>query len=109
MTGDKRLDVRVRAQSLWNNLCRQPGSAIRKLSSTRAEQVAYYRLLENKKLTEKHLINELTDRMKSLATDRDLLCIEDSSEINVSGNKNRLRPDSGLGRSDNADNTTHAQ
>lgn len=104
MTGDKRLDRR--AQSLWNSLCRQPGSAISKLSSTRAEQVAYYRLLENEKLTEKGLINELTGRMQSLAVGRDLLCIEDTSEINMSGNKNRLREQSGIGRSDNADNAT---
>ena len=38
MTGDKRLDAR--AQSLWDSMCRQPGSTMRKLSSTRAEQVA---------------------------------------------------------------------
>lgn len=104
MTGDKRLDAR--SQNLWNSLCNQPGSTISKLSSTRAQQIAYYRLLENEKLTEQDLINELTGRMNPLATGRDLLCIEDSSEINVCENKNRLRPDSGLGRSDNADNAT---
>ena len=104
MTGDKRLDARV--QSLWNSMCMQPGSTIRKLSSTRAEQVAYYRLLENDKLEEEGLISELTGRMRPLATGRDLLCIEDSSEINVCGNKNRLRANSGLGKSDNADNAT---
>jgi hypothetical protein len=104
MTGDKRLDAR--AQSLWNSLSKQPGSTISKLSSNRAEQVAYYRLLENEKLTEQDLINELTKRVSPLVVGRDLLCIEDSSEINVVANKNRLQPDSGLGRSDNADNAT---
>jgi hypothetical protein len=104
MTGDKRLDAR--AQSLWNSLSKQPGSTISKLSSNRAEQVAYYRLLENEKLTEQDLINELTNRVSLLVAGRDLLCIEDSSEINVVANKNRLQPGSGLGRSDNADNAT---
>lgn len=104
MTGDKRLDAR--AQSLWNSLCRQPSSTISKLSSTRSEQIAYYRLLENEQVTEQGLIEELTGRMKPLAAGRDLLCVEDSSEINVNGNKNRLRPNSGLGQSDNADNAT---
>lgn len=85
MTGDKRLDAR--AQNLWNNLCRQPASTISKLSSTRAEQIAYYRLLENQKLTEQDLINELTNRVKPLATGKDLLCMEDTSEINVCENK----------------------
>lgn len=104
MTGDKRLDAR--AQSLWNSLSKQPGSTISKLSASRAEQVAYYRLLENEKLSEQNLINELTSRVSPLVTGRDLLCIEDSSEINVVANKNRIQPDSGLGRSDNADNAT---
>ncbi|RNI37313.1 IS4 family transposase [Hanamia caeni] len=104
LTGDRRLDKR--AQNLWNSLCRRPGSSISKLSDNRAEQIAYYRLLENEKLAEEDLINELTGRMKPLAKGRDLLCIQDSSEINVCANKNRLRPGSGIGRSDNADNAT---
>ncbi len=41
MTGDKRLDART--QSLWNSLNKRPGSTISKLSSSRAEQIAYYR------------------------------------------------------------------
>ena len=104
LTGDKRLDKR--AQSLWESLNNQPSSTISKLSSSRAEQVAYYRLLENEKLTEKDLINELTARVSPLVAGRDLLCIEDSSEINVLSNQNRLRQNSGLGGSDNADNAT---
>lgn len=104
MTGDKRLDAR--AQSLWNSLSKNPGSTISKLSSSRAEQVAYYRLLENDKLDEDDLIKEVTCRVSSLVVGRDVLCIEDSSEINVSGNKNRLQSGNGLGLSDNADNAT---
>ncbi len=104
MTGDKRLDAR--AQGLWTSLSKHPGSTISKLSSSRAEQVAYYRLLENEKLDENDLIKELTGRVSSLVVGRDVLCMEDSSEINVLDNKNRLQPDSGLGLSDNADNAT---
>ena len=104
MTGDKRLDAR--AERLSKSLTTRPGSNISKLSCSRAEQVAYYRLLENEKLSEQSLINELTGRVSSLVAGRDVLCIEDSSEINVSANKNRLQPNSGFGRSDNADNFT---
>lgn len=81
LTGDKRLDTR--AQSLWNRLSIQHSSTISKLSSNRAEQIAYYRLLENEKLSEQSLIKELTSRVSPLVVGRDLLCIEDSSEINV--------------------------
>ncbi len=64
MTGDKRLDDRL--QSLFNRLSVCPGSTISKLSSSRAEQIAYYRLLENEKLAEEDLIRELTGRVPSL-------------------------------------------
>jgi hypothetical protein len=104
MTGDKRLDDR--AQRLWSSLSNRPGSNISKLSSSRAEQVGYYRLLENGKFEEGDIIKELTDRLSPLVVGRDVLCIEDSSEINVSGNKNRLQSGTGLGLSDNADNAT---
>ena len=104
LTGDKRLDKR--AQTLSKILSQNPCSTISKLSSSRAEQIGYYRLLENEKLTEEGLIKELTSRVSCLVAGRDVLCVQDTSEINVSGNKNRLQPDSGLGKSDNADNAT---
>jgi len=104
LTGDKRLDAR--AQALSKALSLNPGSTISRLSSNRAEQVGYYRLLENDKLSEEALIKELTSRVSPLVAGRDVLCVQDTSEINVSGNKNRLRPGSGLGRSDNAGNAT---
>ena len=104
LTGDSRLNRR--AQDLFVRLSEQPASNISKLSSNRAEQIGCYRLLENEKFTESSLIEELVGRVKPLVAGRDVLCIEGSSEINVSKNKNRLRPDSGLGRSDNADNAT---
>lgn len=104
LTGDKRLNDRAKA--LFDRLSLSPGSVIRKLSDDRAEQVAYYRLLENERLSEGALIEELTSRVVPLVTGRDILCIGDSSEVNVSGNRHRHRPDSGLGRSDNADNAS---
>lgn len=103
-TGDKRLDART--QGLWNSLNMHPGSTISKLPSSPAWQIAYYWLLENEKLAEQDLINELTGRESPLIAGRDLLCIEDSSEINVSGNKNRLRSGSGLDLSVNPENAT---
>lgn len=104
LTGDKRLDAR--AQALWQSLSKNPGSVISRLSTDRAGQVAYYRLLENEKLSEQNLIEELTCRVSPLVSGRDILCVQDTSEVNLSGNKNRLQPGSGLGQSDNADNAT---
>lgn len=104
LTNDKRLDVRLK--QLSNSLCNRPGSNISQLSEGRADQIAYYRLLENEKLTEAALMDELTGRMGNLCAGRNLLCIQDTCEINLSGNKNRVRPGTGLGRSDNSENAT---
>jgi hypothetical protein len=43
LTSDKRLDARAKA--LWQSLSKNPGSVIRRLSTDRAGQVTYYRLL----------------------------------------------------------------
>ncbi len=103
-TNDKRLDVRLK--QLSDSLCIRPGSNISQLSESRADQIAYYRLLENDKLKENALINELTGRMSNLCTGRNLLCIQDTCEINLSKNKNRVKANAGLGRSDNSENAT---
>lgn len=74
LTGDRRLDRR--AQDLFTRLSEQPASNISNLSSNRAEQIGYYRLLENEKFTEASLIEELVGRVKPLVAGRDVLCNE---------------------------------
>ena len=102
--GDKRLVVR--AKSLFNSLSITPSSSIQGISSTKAEQKAYYRLLHNDKFTEDELVKEAGARLRKFVGGRDLLCIQDSCEINLSSHKGRLKPNTGLGRSDKSD-TAH--
>lgn len=90
--GDKRLDVRGSdlRRSLFSNATR----SILALSSSRAEQKAFYRFLENQKTDESILINEMQTRCAERVKDRIVLCIQDSTEINLSRHKGRLRGDS---------------
>ena len=74
LTEDRRLGRR--AQDLFTRLSEQPASNISKLSSNRAEQIGYYRLLENEKFTKASLIEELVGRVKPLVAGRDVLCNE---------------------------------
>lgn len=99
--GDARLERR--GGELWNRLSMTPCSSIRKLSADNAEQKAYYRFLNNERVCEKKIIDEAVHRMKKLSAGRHLLCIQDTSEVNLSSHKGRLRANSGLGRSDNSD------
>lgn len=102
--GDLRLERR--GKELWQKLSQHPCSSIRQLAKTRAEQKAYYRFLNNEKIEEQELINEVSFRMGQLAKGRHLLCVQDTCEINLSEHKGRLKPNSGLGRSDKSD-TAH--
>lgn len=103
-TSDKRLDKRL--QQLSQNLCINPSSNISQLSDSRSEQVAYYRLLENEKLTEEALIAEHTSRMEKLCFGRNLLVLMDTCEVNLCKNKNRIKPGSGIGQSANSESAT---
>jgi len=72
------------------------------LASNRAEQKAYYRFLKHPKLTEGLLIREAADRLKSLVKGRHVLCIQDTSEINLTAHDGRISDKNGLGRLDYA-------
>ena len=102
--GDVRLEHR--GQSLWRQLTPYPCSSIRQLSKDPAEQKGFYRFLHNEKVGEGQLAEEASLRMGELAKGRQLLCIQDTCEVNLSGHKGRLKPNSGLGRSDKSD-TSH--
>ncbi len=95
---DKRLEKR--AAALFRKLSLSPSSSIQQLSSSRAEQKANYRLLNNERVKETQLIAEAYSRLKPLVKGRHVLCLQDTCEINLGSHKGRLKPDTGLGRSD---------
>jgi hypothetical protein len=98
-------DVRLerRGKKLWNSLSLTPCSSIRRISSTAAEQRANLRFLNNERVTEQALTEEASRRMAKLSEGRHLLCIQDTCEISLLAHQGRLKPDSGLGRSDNSE------
>ena len=51
-------------------------------------------------MTEESLIKELCDRSSSLCTQRHVLCIQDTTEMNYHSHRNRIKENSGLGRLD---------
>ena len=101
---DHRLEVR--AEKLSRQLSLTPSSSIRKLSNTPAEHKANLRFLNNERVEEESLVKEASDRVRQLVTNRHVLVVTDTCEINMSGHKGRLKPNSGLGRSDKSE-TSH--
>src|SRR5665647_805433 len=92
---DKRLSLR--GHDLLSSLFKVPTKSIQSLSFTRAEQKAYYRFLNNKKVDETLLSDELGLRCAKAVKDKVVLCIQDTTEINLVRHTNRLKPKTGVG------------
>jgi hypothetical protein len=69
---------------------------IRQISQNRAEQVGYYRFLENENVTISELGRSVADQCQQQVEGLHVLSISDSSEINLQAHVGRLKPD-GLG------------
>ena len=93
--GDKRLESR--GQTLQGRLFRSSSRSIQSLSVSRSEQKAFYLFLRSNKTTEAKLIKEITQRCSRNVKGRVVLAIQDTSEVNLSSHRNRIKADSGLG------------
>ncbi len=73
---------------------RQEGtSCIRALAANRAEQIAYYRFLDNEKVSLSELAASLSAHCQEQVRGRHILAISDSSEINLQQHVGRLKPE----------------
>lgn len=77
-------------------MLQQQSVNIRQISQNRAEQVGYYRFLENEKVTVSELVRSIADHCQQQVEGQHVLAISDSSEINLQAHAGRLKPP-GLG------------
>jgi hypothetical protein len=66
---------------------------IRQISRNRAEQVGYYRFLENENVTVSELVQSLSGHCQKNIEGRHVLAVSDSSEINLQSHAGRLKPE----------------
>lgn len=90
-----------RGQDLAKVLLRIPSCSIQKISSTRAEQIGYYRFLNNSSVTEEKLLEEQTRRCTLASIGKVILCLSDTTELNFNSHSKRLKPNTGLGFTNN--------
>ncbi|YAG07820.1 Transposase [Nostoc sp. DSM 114167] len=65
--------------------------SIRQISRNRAEQVGYYRFLENENVTVGELVRSLSDQCVLQVEGKHILAISDTSEINLQAHVGRLK------------------
>lgn len=92
---DKRL--MSRGNSILNRLFYNSVHSIRQLASNDSEAKAFYRFLQNDRVSESDIIRNMSLNCQSCIVDRPVLCIQDSSEINLYSHRNRIKKDSHIG------------
>lgn len=86
-----------RGQSLLAGLFQHNDRTILSIAQTRADQRGYYRFLNNERVEEDSISHEMGLRCGCAVAGKTVLCIQDTTEVNLSKHAGRLRPDSGLG------------
>lgn len=93
--GDKRIEQR--AAEVLAKLTTGRNSSLRQVSQDEAQQKSFYRLFNNDSFSEQAIEQSIVKRCGELCKDRHLLCIQDTTEFNLSAQRGRIKPESGLG------------
>ena len=86
-----------RGKQLSQSLLGALSSSIQRISTSRAEQIGFYRFLNNDNVSENILIEEQRQRCSQLSAQKTVLCISDTTETNFFHHLNRLKKGTGLG------------
>jgi hypothetical protein len=78
---------------LYASICQHQTVVIRQISRNRAEQIGYYRYLENEQVSWSELVRSLSDHCQQQVEGRHVLSISDPSEINLQAHLGRLKPE----------------
>lgn len=92
---DKRL--LNRGNSILNRLFSNSVYSIRQLASSNSEAKAMYRFFQNNNVKEADIIRNMSSNCVSCVTNKSVLCIQDTSEINLRNHKNRIKKDDSIG------------
>ena len=88
---DKRL--LNRGNSILNRLFSSSVHSIRQLAQNDSEAKAMYRFLQNDNVSENDIIRNMSLNCVNAVADRPVLCIQDTSEINLYNHRNRIKKD----------------
>lgn len=72
-------------------------SSIRRCFQQRKESVSVYRYLDNKKITESYLTENIYNSCQQNCTDKEILVLCDTTEFNIDNHKGRIKNFEGIG------------
>ena len=92
---DKRL--LNRGNSILDRLFANSVHSIRQLARSDSEAKAMYRFFQNDRVSEDDIIRNMASNCGSCVGGKSVLCIQDSSEVNLFKHRNRLKKDDSIG------------
>lgn len=92
-------DLRLvyRGNKILNDLFSKSVHSIRRLASDEASAKGFYRFLQNDRVNEDDINENLSSNCKAACRDRYVVCIQDTTEINLSSHSNRIKKDDDIG------------
>jgi hypothetical protein len=79
--------------ALYESIKQHQSIVIQQISRNRAEQMAYYRYLENEQVSVSELVASLAEHCQESVSGKHVLAISDTSEINLNAHRGRLNPE----------------
>jgi hypothetical protein len=92
---DKRLIGR--GNKIFHDLFRKSVHSIRQFSSTSSEAKAAYRFFQNDRVSEADIIKNLQQNCLGGVRNKYVVCIQDTTEVNLSGHSKRIKHDGYIG------------
>ena len=86
-----------RGNKILSNLFSKSVHSIRQLSATDSDAKGFYRFLQNERVSEEDIISNLSNNCRAASKGKYVVCIQDTSEINLSQHSKRIKKDDYIG------------
>lgn len=92
-------DMRLvyRGNKILNDLFNKSVHSIRQIAGDEAATKGFYRFLQNDRVSEDDIIANLSANCQSACRGKYVVCIQDTTEINLSSHSNRIKKDAHIG------------
>ena len=97
LTDIKDLRLLKRGNIILDKLFKNSVHSIRQITQRDSEAKSFYRFLQNDTVSETDIIRNMTSNCVSSCADKVVLCIQDTTEVNLFNHKNRVKKDNYIG------------
>lgn len=97
----------IRGNKILNDLFRKSIHSIRQLTQNDSDAKGFYRFLQNERVNEKDILNNMVSNCRSSCFGKHVLCIQDTTEVNLSNHSGRIKKDTHIGTTNAKNNKGH--